>query len=216
MDISTFVESNMAGSESTIAVHLKEDFDLTSAEVQSGVLHCPLCLYYTKHKSRMVNHVLEHKNGQLPYVEECQLELMHFFPGKVYCCDWCTFVTLSQDTLTHHMDTHSPVKPYKCRLCFFETRLQTELETHLKEQHKVKCNFDLVGAVNLNEADLVFEIEAFQRKRLKKIQCEQRIQRCTRHNCSTKATRFPCEFCGRRFLDRSEWKCHVQRHSLGS
>ncbi|XP_048415946.2 zinc finger protein 462-like [Stegostoma tigrinum] len=216
MDKNTFVESHMVGSGSTIAVHLKEDFDLTSAEVQSGVLHCPLCLYYTKHKSRMVNHVLEHKHGQLPYVEECQLELMHFLPGKVYCCDWCTFVTLSQDTLTHHMDTHSPVKPYKCRLCFFEARLQTELETHLQEQHKVKCNFDLVGAVNLNEADLVFEIEEFQRKRLKKIQREQRIQRCTRHNCSSKATQFPCEFCGRRFLNHSEWKCHVQRHSLGS
>ncbi|XP_043576739.1 zinc finger protein 462-like isoform X2 [Chiloscyllium plagiosum] len=217
MNESAFIESSiLAGSESRSAVHLKEDFDPASTESESGVLHCPLCLYYTKHKSRMVNHVLEHRNGQLASVEECQLELMHFCPGKVHCCDWCTFVTLSQDNLIQHMDTHSPVKPYKCRLCFFEARLQIELETHLQEQHKVKCNFDLVGAVNLNEADLVIEIEEFQRKRLKKSQGEPRIQKYTRPNRSTKATRFSCEFCGRRFLDRSEWKCHVRRHSIES
>ncbi|XP_078412450.1 zinc finger protein 462-like [Cetorhinus maximus] len=124
----------------------------------------------------MVNHILEHKNGQMAYVEDCQLGLMRFFPGKVFCCDWCTFVTLSQDILIHHMDTHSPVKPYKCRLCFFEARLQTELETHLQEQHKVKCNFDLVGEVNLNEADLSIEIEEFQRKRFKKSHGEKKSE----------------------------------------
>ncbi|XP_067872752.1 uncharacterized protein [Heterodontus francisci] len=169
MDKNTFEESSgMPGSENKNALLFEEGFGLISAEGESGVLHCPVCLYYTKNKSRLVNHILEHKNGQMAYVKKCQLELMHFFPGKVFCCDWCTFVTLSQDSLIHHMDTHSPVKPYKCRLCFFEARLQTELETHLQEQHKVKCNFDLVGEVNLNEADLVIEIEEFQRKRLKK------------------------------------------------
>ncbi|GCC33648.1 hypothetical protein chiPu_0012118 [Chiloscyllium punctatum] len=146
MNESAFIKSSiLAGSESRSSVRLKEDFDLTSTDSESGVLHCPLCLYYTKHKSRMVNHVLEHRNGQLASVEECQLELMHFIPGKVHCCDWCTFVTLSQENLIQHMDTHSPVKPYKCRLCFFEARLQTELETHLQEQHKVLGEFATVS-----------------------------------------------------------------------
>ncbi|XP_038633068.1 zinc finger protein 462-like isoform X1 [Scyliorhinus canicula] len=213
-----FEESSaMAGSEKKSALFFKEDFGLTSTERESGMLRCPLCLYYTKHKRRMVDHILQHKDGQMTDVEECQLELMHFFPEEVFCCDWCTFVTLSQDILIHHMDTHSPVKPYKCRLCFFEARLQTELETHLQEQHKVKCNFDLVGEVNLSEADLCIEIEEFQRKRLKKSDGEKKkIQRYIRRNRSTKTTRFPCEFCGRRFLDHSEWVCHVQRHSIGS
>ncbi|XP_078054122.1 uncharacterized protein LOC144479376 [Mustelus asterias] len=217
MNNCTFEESStMAGSENKGALFFKEDFGLTSTASESGMLHCPICLYCTKHKSRMVNHALEHKNEQMAYVEECQLELMHF-PGEVFCCDWCTFVAFSQDTLIHHMDTHSPMKPYKCRLCFFEAKLQTELEIHLQEQHKVKCNYDLVGEVNLNEADLGIEIEEFQRKRFKKSRGEKkRIQRCIRLNHSTKSTRFPCEFCGRRFLDHSEWICHVQRHSIGS
>uniref|UniRef100_UPI00398F6DDB uncharacterized protein isoform X6 n=1 Tax=Pristiophorus japonicus TaxID=55135 RepID=UPI00398F6DDB len=214
MDKDTFEENcGMTGSENENTLLVKEDFGLASTEEKSGVLHCPVCLYYTKHKSRLINHILEHKNGKMAYMKECQLELLHFFPGKVFCCDWCTFITLSQDSLIHHMDTHSPVKPYKCRLCFFEAILQTELETHLQEQHKVKCNFDLVGEVNLNEADLAVEIEEFQRKRLKSHGEKKRIQSCIRRRRSTKAIRFPCEFCGRRFLDPSEWIGHVQRHS---
>uniref|UniRef100_UPI00398E3FE7 zinc finger protein 462-like isoform X2 n=1 Tax=Pristiophorus japonicus TaxID=55135 RepID=UPI00398E3FE7 len=217
MDKDTFEENcGMTGSENENTLLVKEDFGLASTEEKSGVLHCPVCLYYTKHKSRLINHILEHKNGKMAYMKECQLELLHFFPGKVFCCDWCTFITLSQDSLIHHMDTHSPVKPYKCRLCFFEAILQTELETHLQEQHKVKCNFDLVGEVNLNEADLAVEIEEFQRKRLKSHGEKKRIQSCIRRRRSTKAIRFPCEFCGRRFLDPSEWIGHVQRHSTGS
>uniref|UniRef100_UPI00398E8A04 zinc finger protein 462-like isoform X4 n=1 Tax=Pristiophorus japonicus TaxID=55135 RepID=UPI00398E8A04 len=204
----------MTGSENENTLLIKEDFGLASTEEKSGVLHCPVCLYYTKHKSRLINHILEHKNGKMTYMKECQLELLHFYPGKVFCCDWCTFITLSQDSLIHHMDTHSPVKPYKYRLCFFEAILLTELETHLQEQHKVKCNFDLVGEVNLNETDLVVEIEEFQRKRLKSHGEKKRIQRCIRCRRSTKAIRFPCEFCGRRFLDPSEWIGHVQRHSI--
>uniref|UniRef100_UPI00398E8F47 zinc finger protein 462-like isoform X5 n=1 Tax=Pristiophorus japonicus TaxID=55135 RepID=UPI00398E8F47 len=213
--IKTPFEENcgMTGSENENTLLIKEDFGLASTEEKSGVLHCPVCLYYTKHKSRLINHILEHKNGKMTYMKECQLELLHFYPGKVFCCDWCTFITLSQDSLIHHMDTHSPVKPYKYRLCFFEAILLTELETHLQEQHKVKCNFDLVGEVNLNETDLVVEIEEFQRKRLKSHGEKKRIQRCIRCRRSTKAIRFPCEFCGRRFLDPSEWIGHVQRHS---
>ncbi|XP_067824753.1 zinc finger protein Xfin-like [Heptranchias perlo] len=137
MDENPFEENNgVAGSENESTLLFKEDFGLASTEGESQVLHCPVCLYHTKHKNRLVNHILEHKNGQTAYVKECQLELLHFFPGKVFCCDWCTFVTLRQDNLMRHMDTHSPVKPYKCRLCFFEAGLQTELETHLQEQHK--------------------------------------------------------------------------------
>lgn len=202
------------GNENESDVCLKKEFALASVEKKSGKLHCPLCLYYTKHKNRLVNHILEHKNGQVPYAEDCQLKLLQFFTEKIFCCDWCTFVTLSEESLLHHMDTHSLVKPYKCRLCFFETGLQTELENHLQEQHKVKCNFDLVGEVNLSEAELVAEIEEFQRKRLKSSHREKRIQSCIRNHHSTKSIQFPCEYCGRRFLDPLEWMSHVQRHSI--
>uniref|UniRef100_UPI00398F0F16 zinc finger protein 462-like isoform X3 n=1 Tax=Pristiophorus japonicus TaxID=55135 RepID=UPI00398F0F16 len=229
----------MTGSENENTLLIKEDFGLASTEEKSGVLHCPVCLYYTKHKSRLINHILEHKKVKWDSAfsvellqspdslnrmcqhktkkqkdQETSTNLWAFVVIQVFCCDWCTFITLSQDSLIHHMDTHSPVKPYKYRLCFFEAILLTELETHLQEQHKVKCNFDLVGEVNLNETDLVVEIEEFQRKRLKSHGEKKRIQRCIRCRRSTKAIRFPCEFCGRRFLDPSEWIGHVQRHSI--
>uniref|UniRef100_UPI00398EEA91 zinc finger protein 462-like isoform X6 n=2 Tax=Pristiophorus japonicus TaxID=55135 RepID=UPI00398EEA91 len=238
--IKTPFEENcgMTGSENENTLLIKEDFGLASTEEKSGVLHCPVCLYYTKHKSRLINHILEHKKVKWDSAfsvellqspdslnrmcqhktkkqkdQETSTNLWAFVVIQVFCCDWCTFITLSQDSLIHHMDTHSPVKPYKYRLCFFEAILLTELETHLQEQHKVKCNFDLVGEVNLNETDLVVEIEEFQRKRLKSHGEKKRIQRCIRCRRSTKAIRFPCEFCGRRFLDPSEWIGHVQRHS---
>ncbi|XP_078279777.1 uncharacterized protein LOC144607074 isoform X2 [Rhinoraja longicauda] len=216
MDVNIFEGSlGEMGNEIESEVGLKEEFALASIEKKSGKLHCPMCLYYTKHKNRLVNHILEHKNGQAPYVEDCHPKLLQFFTEKIFCCDWCTFVTLSEENLLHHMDTHSPVKPYKCRLCFFEAGLQTELESHLHKQHKVKCNFDLVGEVNLSEAELVAEIEEFQRKRLQSSHHEKRIQSCIRHHHSTKSTQFPCEYCGRRFLDPLEWMRHVQRHSIG-
>ncbi|XP_051893578.1 zinc finger protein 462-like isoform X3 [Pristis pectinata] len=220
--------------------NMKNDIQTASSEGRS--YRCPRCSYSTpliehlrSHSLRVHGRFLMPKlrsttldcqktggcvsqalnDGQAAYVEEGQLKLLQLFTEKIFCCDWCTFVTLSEESLLHHMDTHSLMKPYKCRLCFFEAGLQTELESHLLEQHKVKCNFDLVGEINLSEAELVTEIEEFQRKRLKKsLHEKKRIQSCIKHKGSTKMMQFPCEFCGRRFLNPLERMSHVQRHSI--
>eukprot|EP00062_Callorhinchus_milii_P015637 gi/632966084/ref/XP_007899223.1/ PREDICTED: zinc finger protein 462-like isoform X1 [Callorhinchus milii] len=137
---------------------------LASNEGASETLRCPLCLYNTKHKNSLVNHIVEHKNKGVPSLEKYEPDILQFPSGKAFCCDRCSFITDSQDKLICHLNFHSPLKPYKCRLCFFETALQTELETHLKELHKVKCNLDLAGEVNLDEVNLAADFALIKKQ----------------------------------------------------
>lgn len=124
-------------------------------------LHCPFCLYQTKNKNSMIEHIILHRGmldtqqdsvcspGWSPHysllfseervepIEVRRPKLSRYLEGIVFRCHKCTFTSASAENLRVHMMRHDDIKPYKCRLCFFDCTQLCHLEAHLCDNHQV-------------------------------------------------------------------------------
>lgn len=70
-------------------------------------------------------------------IEVCRSKLSKYLQGVVFRCDKCTFTCSSDESLQQHIEKHNELKPYKCQLCYYETKHTEELDIHLRDEHKV-------------------------------------------------------------------------------
>lgn len=116
-------------------------------------LRCPLCLYHSKNKNNMIDHIILHREERTVPIEVRRTKLSHYLKDVVFRCHKCTFSSASDENLRLHMLKHDDIKPYKCRLCFFDCTQLSDLEAHLCDKHQVMRNHELVGHVNLEQLE---------------------------------------------------------------
>nr|XP_036846490.1 zinc finger protein 462 [Manis javanica] len=209
------------GFKSAFTMHVEAGHSAVPEEGPKD-LRCPLCLYHTKYKRNMIDHIVLHREERVVPIEVCRSKLSKYLQGIVFRCDKCTFTCSSDESLQQHIEKHNELKPYKCQLCYFETKHTEELDSHLRDEHKVSRNFELVGRVNLDQLEQMKE----------KMESSSSDDEDKEEEMSSKADgrdlmrfsdcgaaintekRFPCEFCGRAFSQGSEWERHVLRHGM--
>lgn len=129
-------------------------------------LHCPFCLYQTKNKNNMIDHIVLHRGRsdarqvfrvsdvfflsclhfvfllfpeeRVVPIEVRRPKLSRYLQGIVFRCHKCTFTSGSDENLRLHMTRHDDIKPYKCRLCYFDCTRLSDLEEHLSDKHQVR------------------------------------------------------------------------------
>ncbi|KAG8455097.1 hypothetical protein GDO86_001352 [Hymenochirus boettgeri] len=176
-------------------------------------LRCPFCLYHTKYKHNMIDHIVLHREERVVPIEVCRSKLSKHLQGVVFRCDKCTFTCSSDEALQQHIEKHNELKPYKCQLCYYETKQSEELDSHLREEHKVSRNFELVGLVNLDQLEQMkdkIETSSSDEEEI----CSKSEEMNNETDTVAQEKRFPCEFCGRTFELYSEWERHVLRHGM--
>uniref|UniRef100_A0AAY5EFX7 Zinc finger protein 462 n=1 Tax=Electrophorus electricus TaxID=8005 RepID=A0AAY5EFX7_ELEEL len=177
-------------------------------------LHCPFCLYHTKHKSHMIDHVLLHREERVVPLEVSRSKLSRHLEGVVFRCHQCTFTCSSDESLRQHVHKHDSVKPYQCQLCYYDTKHQEQLEEHLRGEHKVMRNFELMGRVDLEQLEALKEKMSSVSAAMPPGGAAAADVAGGAAVVSSGEKRFPCEFCGRAFSLCSEWERHVLRHGM--
>ncbi|XP_029018882.1 zinc finger protein 462-like [Betta splendens] len=119
--------------------------------------HCPFCLYQTKNKDNMIDHIVLHREERVVPIEVRRSKLSHYLQGIVFRCHKCTFTSGNAENLRLHMMRHDDIKPYKCRLCYFDCARLSDLEAHLGDKHQVMRNHELVGHVSLDQLEAVYK-----------------------------------------------------------
>ena len=71
-------------------------------------------------------------------IEVRRPQLSQYLKDVVFRCHKCTFSSASDENLREHMLKHDDIKPYKCRLCFFDCSQLSGLEAHLCDKHQVR------------------------------------------------------------------------------
>ncbi|XP_053911012.1 zinc finger protein 462 isoform X5 [Cuculus canorus] len=140
------------GFKSAFTMHVEAGHSAVPEEGPKD-LRCPLCLYHTKYKCNMIDHIVLHREERVVPIEVCRSKLSKYLQGVVFRCDKCTFTCSSDESLQQHIEKHNELKPYKCQLCYYETKHTEELDSHLRDDHKVSRNFELVGRVNLDQLE---------------------------------------------------------------
>ncbi|XP_059513558.1 zinc finger protein 462 isoform X7 [Myotis daubentonii] len=208
------------GFKSAFTMHVEAGHSAVPEEGPKD-LRCPLCLYHTKYKRNMIDHIVLHREERVVPIEVCRSKLSKYLQGVVFRCDKCTFTCSSDESLQQHIEKHNELKPYKCQLCYYEAKHTEELDGHLRDEHKVSRNFELVGRVNLDQLEqMKGKLESSSSEDEDKEEdmgkAEDRdLMRFADHGAAMNAQkRFPCEFCGRAFSQGSEWERHVLRHGM--
>ncbi|XP_030624872.1 zinc finger protein 462 [Chanos chanos] len=142
--------------KSTFSMHVEAGHS-TAPEEGPKDLRCPFCLYHTKYKSNMIDHIVLHREERVVPLEVCRSKLSRHLQGVVFRCHKCTFTCSSDESLQQHIHKHDELKPYQCQLCYYDSKHREELETHLREEHKVIRNFEMMGRVNLDLLEALTE-----------------------------------------------------------
>ncbi|XP_029365766.1 zinc finger protein 462-like isoform X2 [Echeneis naucrates] len=116
-------------------------------------IRCPFCLYQTKNKNNMIDHIVLHREERVVPIEVRRPKLSRYLQGIVFRCHKCTFTSGSAENLRLHTMRHDDIKPYKCRLCYFNCTQLSNLEAHLTDKHQVLRNLELVGEVSLEQLE---------------------------------------------------------------
>ncbi|XP_037707174.1 zinc finger protein 462 isoform X6 [Choloepus didactylus] len=209
------------GFKSAFTMHVEAGHSAVPEEGPKD-LRCPLCLYHTKYKRNMIDHIVLHREERVVPIEVCRSKLSKYLQGVVFRCDKCTFTCSSDESLQQHIEKHNELKPYKCQLCYYETKHTEELDSHLRDEHKVSRNFELVGRVNLDQLEQMKEKmessssddEDKDEEMNSKAEDRDLLRFSERGAAVNTEKRFPCEFCGRAFSQGSEWERHVLRHGM--
>ncbi|XP_014351876.1 zinc finger protein 462 isoform X1 [Latimeria chalumnae] len=210
------------GFKSMFTMHV-EAGHTAAAEEGPKDLRCPLCLYHTKYKRNMIDHIVLHREERVVPIEVCRSKLSKHLQGVVFRCDKCTFTCSSDESLQQHIGKHNELKPYKCQLCYYESKQREDLESHLREEHKVCRNFELVGRVNLDQLEQMKEKaetsgseEEEEKENEMSSNPKQKGPAPFPGNGAPEYNekRFQCEFCGRMFAHSLEWERHVLRHGM--
>uniref|UniRef100_A0A1A7Y9J9 Zinc finger protein 462 n=1 Tax=Iconisemion striatum TaxID=60296 RepID=A0A1A7Y9J9_9TELE len=143
--------------KNNFTMHVDAGHNNNLPEEISKDLRCPLCLYHTKHKSNMIDHIILHKEERMAPLEISRSKLSRHLEGLVFRCHKCTFTCSSDQALQLHLQKHDEIKPYQCQLCFYDSSRQSQLEEHLRLEHKVIRNFELMGQVNLDQLEMMNE-----------------------------------------------------------
>lgn len=209
------------GFKSAFTMHVEAGHSAVPEEGPKD-LRCPLCLYHTKYKRNMIDHIVLHREERVVPIEVCRSKLSKYLQGVVFRCDKCTFTCSSDESLQQHIEKHNELKPYKCQLCYYETKHTEELDSHLRDEHKVSRNFELVGRVNLDQLEQMKEKmessssdDEDKEEEMNSKAEDRELMRFSDHGAAINPEkRFPCEFCGRAFSQGSEWERHVLRHGM--
>ncbi|XP_077570831.1 zinc finger protein 462-like isoform X1 [Stigmatopora nigra] len=143
------------GLKKIMKVHVNMDHSTLQKEAPSqvGLSCCPFCLYQTKNKNNMIDHVLLHREERVVPVEVRRPKLSRYLRGLVFRCHLCTYTSASADNLRSHVARHQCLNPYRCRLCYFDCARLAQLEAHLCSKHQVMRNYELVGQVCLEQLE---------------------------------------------------------------
>ncbi|KAI4893997.1 hypothetical protein NFI96_014599 [Prochilodus magdalenae] len=141
---------------STFTMHV-EGGHASAPEEGLKDLRCPFCLYHTKYKNHMIDHVILHREERVVPLEVSRSKLSRHLEGLVFRCHKCTFTCSSDESLQQHIHKHEELKPYQCQLCYYDTKHRQQLENHLRDEHKVIRNFELMGRVNLDQLEALQE-----------------------------------------------------------
>ncbi|KAI3371979.1 hypothetical protein L3Q82_006851 [Scortum barcoo] len=146
--------SFFTGSRKTLGVHMETDHSaFPSGPAYQKDFRCPFCLYQTENKNNMIDHIVLHREERVVPIEVRRPKLSRYLQGIVFRCHKCTFTSGSAENLRSHMTRHRDIKPYKCRLCYFDCTWLSDLETHLSDKHQVERNHELVGQVSLDQLE---------------------------------------------------------------
>ncbi|KAF7661504.1 hypothetical protein LDENG_00260510 [Lucifuga dentata] len=143
--------------KNTFTMHVEAGHNNSAPEDGPKDLRCPLCLYHTKHKSSMIDHIVLHKEERVAPLEVSRSKLSRHLQGLVFRCHKCTFTCSSDQALQLHLQKHAEIKPYQCQLCYYDSSRRSQLEEHLRLEHKVIRNFELMGQVNLDQLEMMKE-----------------------------------------------------------
>ncbi|XP_029920531.1 zinc finger protein 462 isoform X2 [Myripristis murdjan] len=143
--------------KNTFTMHVEAGHSISVPEEGPKDLRCPLCLYHTKHKSNMIDHIVLHREERVVPLEVSRSKLSRHLQGLVFRCHKCTFTCSSDQTLQQHLQKHAELKPYQCQLCYYDSSRRSQLEEHLRLEHKVIRNFELMGRVNLDQLETMKE-----------------------------------------------------------
>ncbi|XP_029371137.1 zinc finger protein 462 isoform X2 [Echeneis naucrates] len=141
--------------KNTFTMHVEAGHNNNAPEDLPKDLRCPLCLYHTKHKSNMIDHIVLHREERVAPLEVSRSKLSRHLQGLVFRCHKCTFTCSSDQTLQLHLQKHAEIKPYQCQLCYYDSSRRSQLEEHLRLEHKVIRNFELMGRVNLDQLEMI-------------------------------------------------------------
>ncbi|XP_057688682.1 zinc finger protein 462-like isoform X2 [Corythoichthys intestinalis] len=143
------------GLKKAMKVHIDMDHSTVQKEAPSkdGLSCCPFCLYQTKNKNNMIDHVMLHREERVVPVEVRRPKLSRYLQGLVFRCHVCTYTSASADNLRSHAAKHARLNPYRCRLCYFDCTRLDQLEAHLCSMHQVMRNYELVGQVCLEQLE---------------------------------------------------------------
>ncbi|XP_047197378.1 zinc finger protein 462-like isoform X2 [Hippoglossus stenolepis] len=142
------------GFRKTLEMHMEASHSTFQSEpTHLRDLRCPLCLYQTRNKNNMIDHIVLHREERVVPIEVRRPRLSRYLQGIVFRCHKCTFSCGSAENLRLHITKHDDVKPYKCRLCYFDCPLLSDLEAHLGDKHQVERNHELVGQVSLDQLE---------------------------------------------------------------
>uniref|UniRef100_A0A4W5MYZ5 Zinc finger protein 462 n=1 Tax=Hucho hucho TaxID=62062 RepID=A0A4W5MYZ5_9TELE len=137
--------SFFTGFRKKLDMHIETAHAISATEAPKD-LRCPLCLYHTKNKNCMIDHIILHREEPVAPIAVCRPRLSRYLQGLVFRCHKCTFTSSSDEKLHLHMLVkHDDIKPYKCRLCYFDFTQLSELEAHLCDKHQVSTR---LGRVN--------------------------------------------------------------------
>ncbi|KAM6901865.1 zinc finger protein 462 [Lycodopsis pacificus] len=143
--------------KNTFTMHVEAGHNNNAPDNLPKDLRCPLCLYHTKHKSNMIDHIVLHREERVAPLEVSRSKLSRHLQGLVFRCHKCTFTCSSDQNLQLHLQKHAEIKPYQCQLCYYDSSQRSQLEEHLRLEHKVIRNFELMGRVNLDQLEMVKE-----------------------------------------------------------
>ncbi|KAG8010759.1 hypothetical protein GBF38_009957 [Nibea albiflora] len=143
--------------KNTFTMHVEAGHNNNAPDDLPKDLRCPLCLYHTKHKSNMIDHIVLHREERVGPLEVSRSKLSRHLQGLVFRCHKCTFTCSSDQALQLHLQKHDEIKPYQCQLCYYDSSRRSQLEEHLRLEHKVIRNFELMGRVNLDQLEMIKE-----------------------------------------------------------
>uniref|UniRef100_A0A673C8N4 C2H2-type domain-containing protein n=1 Tax=Sphaeramia orbicularis TaxID=375764 RepID=A0A673C8N4_9TELE len=205
------------------------NFFTSLSTFQSGPTHqkdlrCPFCLYQSKNKNNMIDHIILHREERVMPIQVRRPKLSRYLQGIVFRCHKCTFTSASAENLRLHMMRHDDIKPFRCRLCYFDCSRLNDLEAHLCDKHQVVRNHELVGQVSLDMLSAQIsrppeeeEEEELLNTGLSYISgdfADTKAQVKALCSPSTEEKLFTCELCGRSLDNRSELERHVLRHGM--
>ncbi|KAF3695504.1 Zinc finger protein 462 [Channa argus] len=154
----------VTGIRKTLEMHMQTGHSTFQSEATHlKDLRCPFCLYQTKNKNNMIDHIVLHREERVVPIEVRRPKLSHYLQGIVFRCHKCTFTSSSAENLHLHMMRHNDVRPYRCRLCYFDCTHLSDLEGHLSDKHQVVRNHELVGQVSLDQLEATVDMTPVQK-----------------------------------------------------